>query len=244
MLLFGLSMIPMFVLVYKTTQPGRIPLWLFLTATISFLAPMTALGLFFVASMFFTKRDRRALLDDLNFSLIDEEQLELRHTEIITDPHQRVLSLGADLDRGWMGMYKDSPVELLEFSTRAGNNKVKTMLASTEVFPPANTVCLKRPLVPMMKRFMPKQLKGVGSARVQRDWLVYGDRESASHFLSDPVCEYIEEMPKFKFMILWSQNRFHVGLVGLPTREGVEYLLRSSVELARIGQIRNQTTDT
>ena len=198
---------------------------------------MLLVGVHFVLSLFSTKRERRALLDELDFALISKDQLKQRYTDILTDPHQEILKLGAELENGWAGTFRDMPVELLEFSTVAGKNKVKTFVASTEVYPPANTVCIKRPLIPFLARMMPKQLRGLGSVQMQQHWLIYGDEESATHFLSESVCEYMEQLPKYKFLILWSQNRLYFGLVGLPTREGSEFLLRSCIELARTAEI-------
>jgi hypothetical protein len=230
-------MVPLLYLVYQLTQPGRIPSWLYPTAFICFFTPMLLVGVHLVLSLFSTKRERRALLEDLNFAPINQAQLKQQHTDILTDPHQEILELGANLDNGWEGFFRDMPVELIEFSTVSGNNKIKTFLASTEVYPPANTVCIKRPLIPFFKRMMPKQLRGIGSAHMQRHWLIYGDEESATHLLSDSVCSYFEQLPKYKFLVLWSHNRLYFGLIGLPTREGAEYLLQSCTDLARIAKI-------
>ena len=85
---------------------------------------------------------------------------------------------------------------------------------------------------------MPNQQKGIAPKHIHRKWLIYGDKESAQHFLSDPVCTFLEQLPpKFKLMIFWSNDKLYVGSTGSLTREGVEYLLDLVLQLQEVAQI-------
>ncbi len=238
LIVLGISMIPILALLYLATQPGRLPSWLLPTASISFLTPLTLLGLYLVVSMFRVKESRRALLEDLEFSPIDRDDLGDLETEFLTASHQRIVPIDAKLYHAWRGMQQGCELALYEFRYSSGNNRFFVFLASATVLPPPGQVCMKRSQLSSLSWIVPGQLKGIAPKRFHRKWLIYGDEESAQHFLSEPVCTFLDQLPpKLRLMFFWSDDKLFVGTTGSLTREGVEYLFDLVLQLKDVANI-------